>query len=375
MDEAIKCRLPLIFVHDADPNKNGASLADLEAACTVDAHCKHLFDGLERRVIPWHRVSDFQLKSLARVAEELLMSMASTTMTARLPDDGGDRRGTSNVERGGAAPSLYVPGGVAWMEAHFRRGANVYTSRHNGGAAEIARRVSRSCAKDKSFLLSEEELTSAQAQHWMLYLHAAVFSDEAGRRLEKEILEALRRGAPKIVTVYEPAVGSFSHIFEASPRSLHTAKLFDILALEWHAADRFHHPVSLGLLARALGCRLRTSNTIEHRQSSMQRSVQVARHAIETVRDRLASSVSGSVTGSRSGGVWGRDPVGPGHGGGSASAVGQLRNRISRGSASAVGQLRDRISRYTAKVCRQSTRALIEDEEGTMPELEMRRVQ
>ena len=60
--------LPLIFVHDANPNKNGATLEDLQHACPA-AFKEWLFgeaaaedaEAFEERVIPWHRVTDFQV--------------------------------------------------------------------------------------------------------------------------------------------------------------------------------------------------------------------------------------------------------------------------------------------------------------------------
>lgn len=233
--------------------------------------------------------------SLAKVAEELLLHLtpaAASTLapqTARISQPSpsgrdGERRATPIERRTSNAtqrrlsaaslrlppsfeplsgslfgtpesPSLYVPDAVAWKTARFRKNSTVYVSELNGGAKAVALGLSKRCL-DSFIVVDAPEMNSGHTQcnYWLLLLHESVFSGDVGRRLVAEVAAALRRGAPKLVLIFEPRVGAFSNILEASPRVLHEERLFDILALEWHVG--FHHAVSLGLVARALGAKL-----------------------------------------------------------------------------------------------------------------------
>ena len=56
-------RLPLILVHDTELQKNGAPLDELKSACPAELH-DYVFgqaQGEARQIIPWHRVTEFQV--------------------------------------------------------------------------------------------------------------------------------------------------------------------------------------------------------------------------------------------------------------------------------------------------------------------------
>ena len=50
-----------MLVHEGDESKGGAPIETLMSEC-LDSERPRLFDG--RDIIPWHRISDFQLMSL-----------------------------------------------------------------------------------------------------------------------------------------------------------------------------------------------------------------------------------------------------------------------------------------------------------------------
>ena len=67
--------LPLVRVHESESSKHGTPLASLRLASSrklTARDTEYLFD--EGEVIPWHRVSDFRMMSLASIAEQMLLA-------------------------------------------------------------------------------------------------------------------------------------------------------------------------------------------------------------------------------------------------------------------------------------------------------------
>lgn len=221
--------LPLVRVHETDRNKNGTPLATLKQAASrrlSRQHTDFLFAGGE--VVPWHRLKDFQLASLAMIAEQLLLATPAYAREAAVP--------------------LYVRHGVAWSRPHFQTPLSLYCSEHNPPADEVAREIGETF---------EDVLridSAAAGASWLLLLDAESFTGDAGARLTAELRAVMQAGNPSVLVVYAPADGEFGEIISATPRELVGLGLFGPLAIEWHSGAL--RTVSVRLLARALGAQM-----------------------------------------------------------------------------------------------------------------------
>lgn len=130
---------PLILVHERSRSKGGGPLAEMIKECADEIRD---FIFADRRVIPWVRVSHFQITSLEQIAEIMLLH------TPRYRKD-------RELSR---AMSLFVPGELTRYEWHFdgraggsvikrmksakrlknSKGCVLYASPHNPGAAAMA---------------------------------------------------------------------------------------------------------------------------------------------------------------------------------------------------------------------------------------------
>ena len=218
--------LPLILVHDADPQKNGAPLADLEQSCP-EAHHRYVFGG--RNVIPWLRVSDFQLASLAQIGEQLL--------------------GARDMDPG--TRSLCVRGGLAWARPALDAVA-VHVS-PDSADADAVRAALHSLPPNGPELVAVPPLSAASSMQWVLVLRRGCFGGEAGGRLAAELEVALCAGIQPVV-VYAPEDAAFDELMNATPATLRDLGLFGPVAIEWRRG--VHRAVSVNQLARALGARM-----------------------------------------------------------------------------------------------------------------------
>ena len=84
-----RIRLPLVRVHDGDSSKNGLPLDELrrtaESHRLARQHSEYLFGRNDEDVIPWHRAIDFQLRSLAAIAERMLLATPAYESLDALP--------------------------------------------------------------------------------------------------------------------------------------------------------------------------------------------------------------------------------------------------------------------------------------------------
>ncbi len=235
---ARRCGLPLILVHESDETKNGMPLPSLRHAASQrlsarDTEC--LFD--DGRIIPWHRVADFQQVSVAAIAEEVLLASPAYANASALP--------------------LHVDGGLAWSQPIFGTPRpTVYVSPNNPAAADVAEEMHSAFGELRP---AKERLPQAleglPRPHWLVALSPSCFQGALGDLLRTELMDALRMDADApIVMVFAPEKHAFDAILRASPQELIGAGLFGRLAIEWR--EGIHHPVSLRLVARALGATL-----------------------------------------------------------------------------------------------------------------------
>ena len=221
--------LPLVLVHDSDAARNGAPLDNLLRSARSHrlsrANSAFLF-GAHDGVIPWHRLSSFQLVALAAIAERMLLASPAYADDQAVP--------------------LYVPGALAWAQLTFVQPVAVYA--HNSQAADAARELSA--------FASEVSVTSSPdaATHRLLFVSPTCFEGEPGERLAAELAAGLQAGVQPVLLWSPKDCEDFRTIIEATPPALVAAGLYAPLAVEMR--EGMHRAVSLRLAAKALGARM-----------------------------------------------------------------------------------------------------------------------
>jgi len=226
VEAAKQLSLPLVRVHDADPQKNGSPLASLRRAATQRLSrrdAEYVFDDGE--VIPWHRAANFQTLCLALIAEQMLL--ASPLYVGR-----------------GALP-LYVKGALAWAQPTFAEEVPLYVSAHdNAQALEVARELT------ELFPAVKVIDTRSGTRHWMLFASPTYFQGECGERLAADVAAGLAAGM-RFVVLYAPETASFADCIVSTPAELLRQGLYGPTAIEWRAGPL--HSVSTRQTAMALG--------------------------------------------------------------------------------------------------------------------------
>ena len=229
---AAALRLPPIGVHEADASKHGAPLAELRKACPEE-HRGYVFgDDSAPPPIAWHRVRDFQMCSLAQIAERVLLACPERA---------------ASPSRVAVGLPLCIDGGLAWARLGFgRKPVAVYESEHNPSVAAVGRELRERFGPSALERASE----AGGSSPWILMLSADAFDGAAGERLAAEVETALKAGV-RPVMVYDPEESAFGAIIDATPTKLKELKMYDALAIEWRAGALLR--VSVALVAKALG--------------------------------------------------------------------------------------------------------------------------
>jgi hypothetical protein len=116
VDAALKGDKPLILVHETNMSKGSLPLDQLRANCQSKDRMAVFEKGGE--VLPWHRVSEFQLLTLQMIAARVLHCMP---LYASLQEP----------------PKLYLSGEVSTQPLELPRPVTLYVSKHNPGAKEM----------------------------------------------------------------------------------------------------------------------------------------------------------------------------------------------------------------------------------------------
>ena len=282
-----------VFVHEADPDKGGATVEELKKELKNETHRDQLFDGAHR-INVWHRIQAFQVVSLVHIVEDMLRQCAGF-------DQG---------------LSLYIPDSVLVQRLIFRAPVVLYVSRHNRGAAQVSQelcssfddismtdvlptagetpqgrplhrsmtraalattpgaaatvrmaararrdlvvrlgtRMRRRSRSNHSQAGGEATNEAAQPTHFLLYLNGETFMNDEGA-LADEVRTAMAEGLT-IAMIHEKddARGGcdFGNFFRITPQDLIDDKLYSALAIAFVAGDA-HRAVSRKLFARSLG--------------------------------------------------------------------------------------------------------------------------
>ena len=225
-------RISLVY----DPVRGGAPLEALKHdECPVELRGP-IFDA--RHVVEWHRIRDFQLRSLTLLAEQLLLGCPSYASKPQLP--------------------LFVPGELAQQRLGFPSAVALYASPNNPGAAETAARL-----RDGTLGLSVTDTPAPPAggkppgaTHMLLYLCQQTYLGRPGELLAAELREARAAGVATVMLhENDPAHGGceFARFFETTPGDLIADGLYKALALALYPGAFW--PVSVALVAKALGAR------------------------------------------------------------------------------------------------------------------------
>ena len=256
---------PLILVHESLPSKNGAPLDSLVAECRP---LLREFVFQDRTVVPWLRAYDFQLVTLASIAEQMLLHTPAYASHDAL--------------------SLTMPGSLKDRPLRLEQPVMLYASHFNVGAervaAELQRHVrekadrrSRQVWRRSSWQRSSEDAQNEQRDpassadmpnmleltevaplakgtaHFLLLLNSSTF-DGRNDALVAEVRQALSAQVPfLLVHETDPAAGGvpFDTFFVSTPKDLVSAGLYQPLAVAWHPGH--HRIVSLKLALTALG--------------------------------------------------------------------------------------------------------------------------
>ena len=108
LDHALNTNKPFILVHETDPSKGGAPLADLRADCIAKGR-DQLFER-QPKILTWQRLHDFQLETLKGIAAGLLHACRNTNSMSN-PVDG---------------PMVYIPGELTQQKLIFEKPVTVY---------------------------------------------------------------------------------------------------------------------------------------------------------------------------------------------------------------------------------------------------------
>ena len=185
-------------------------------------------------MIPWLRITPFQLVSIKRIAEHVVHACLAYKPLAQL--------------------DLTLPGdGVA------RRVYPHLCLRHspsNVGAEAVAREIAHSTFGIET-LRWDAPWQPDERTHFLLYLSASTFCGDHSAALADELRDARQAGI-RILMVHEndPAAGScaFGDIINQTPHDLVEAKLYGELAQAWYPPP--YRDASIQLVAEVLGARL-----------------------------------------------------------------------------------------------------------------------
>ena len=187
---------------------------------------------LDEALLEWPNGEDYQLATLAQIAEHVLLSSPGYDRFASLP--------------------LYVETGLRWSQVEFPRDVAIYVSPNNTAADRVALELSEEFPSLR--ITDRRTLGRRSRARWLLFLSASTFEDGRGESLEFELVTALKAGVQPLI-LYSPEANAFSDVVEGLPSEIVSAGLFGPRTIEWREGSL--NRVSVRQVARALGARLR----------------------------------------------------------------------------------------------------------------------
>jgi len=228
-----------ILLHEIDQNKGGLTLTEAQQECPSDLQ-ESVFHG--RQLIPWHRLSAYQMLSLRLVAESAL---------AKSPHAGARLTYKSEIS-------------LSAIRAQ-RLSISLFVSERNAGASEFIDEL-HSVSKG---LTRAESLASCDA--FLLYLSRQTFTDSNADELADEV-RSVRKVNARIFMVHENDSDRggcpFANFFQTTPKDLIDGGLFHSLASPVFPTP--HRELSLALAIKSLNDKvklpvlMRTTSSFSH---------------------------------------------------------------------------------------------------------------
>lgn len=288
---------PILLVHETDASKGGFTLEEARAECPEDLR-DFMFGpvGYERPIIPWHRITVFQLCTLKEIARNVLRQ---TPLYSSKPMLGVYLDRDVNVDQLKMSKPVAIyaspnnPGSemVAKELAAFFPETEICVVQaplegmlHLGSASDDLQSIDIDLAHDAAIPAepgastqgaedmrgpSSSDASSARSarrvrrpmddlrkrkQIFLLYLNRHTFVGHAGESLAREVSHALNNNL-NIVMLHENdrrrAGCEFGHFLKTTPRELIDLGLYGPIALAMYPMP--HREVSLTLVAQTLG--------------------------------------------------------------------------------------------------------------------------
>jgi len=296
---------PIVLVHEADELKGGISLEQARDQCPEE-YREYVFDhpgGGERLPYTWHRVREFQMRSLCLIASQMLASSpkyaASSPKRRRLLQGLSGRFGFEIQEEAASSSAdaaasgqrkpfrhatvreleLSLPKDPTFDVLGYDQPPVLCVSDHNPGAREIVEeliqcfkpserpKLDRTYGAERSTeSISERSvLERSRSTYFVLYLHSDTWLSDEGAALAQEVQAVLdlrasdEPGRIGIVLLHENDVHrggcSFARFFQTTPTALLDNGIYSDIAIAMHAEP--YREVSFLLAARAIGAKSR----------------------------------------------------------------------------------------------------------------------
>jgi len=326
-------RKPVILVLEADEAKGGLTIEQAMLECP-EKYRDYLFkhsDGQPRLPYRWHRVREFQMRSLCLIASEMLGVSPSYARYCKRRPDGRtaavEEAAAPGASEGQPSPrallskprlELCLASDVAFEEiGYFGRPPELYASPHNPGAERMAKELIAAFEASERPRLrmapllvrdggDDDDDGSADAQRivrppdfMVLYLNGETWLGESGASLAREVAAANKAGL-RIVLLHENdelrGGCPFARFFQTTPGALIDGGLYSDIAVAMHAVP--FREVSLLGAAQAIGATRQLSQTT---RASVMRILRSLRLTIRRVPHRGQRVAPPNLSAERSG--------------------------------------------------------------------------
>ena len=147
IDATLENLIPIILLHEADEQKGGAPLAQLQSDCPDDrssaTNRRAMIFTPTRPVIPWHRAREFKLVTLKMIVSAMLRQQGRTRHEIREERAAHEQnltniRASVNLQRGSSRCSAAASSSLSLTPSFLRRKSSEGTAVGPAASAEIS---------------------------------------------------------------------------------------------------------------------------------------------------------------------------------------------------------------------------------------------